>query len=169
MDQVHEVVGKLEGENQKGFGLKENPLLFSVRSGAKFSMPGMMDTILNLGLNDETCDGLAAKSGNPRFAKDSYRRLIQTFGDVALGIELGLFEQELFKVRGDRQDYEITAEELDGLIAKYKAIVKQEAGFDFPQDPYVQLKLATEAVSAAGWPCSSRFSMAEMWASMTAS
>jgi pyruvate,orthophosphate dikinase len=145
-DQIKDAVGRLEQKLGKGFGDEANPLLFSVRSGAKFSMPGMMDTILNLGLNDATCAALEQKTGNPRFARDSYRRLIQTFGDVAMGIELSLFEKELFAIRGDRADYEITAGELDTLIGKYKAIYKAEAGHDFPQDPYKQLEAAATAV-----------------------
>jgi len=145
-DQVKAAVGELEGKLGKQFGAGDDPLLVSVRSGAKFSMPGMMDTILNLGLNDATVKALARKSGNPRFAKDSYRRLIQTFSDVALGIDLKLFETELFSVRGARQDFEITPAELDTLIGKYKRIVKEHAGGEFPQDPYEQLRLAIQAV-----------------------
>lgn len=145
-DQTKAAVAELESKLGQSFGGVDDPLLFSVRSGAKFSMPGMMDTILNLGLNDATCEALIKKTGNPRFAKDSYRRLIQTFSDVALGVELHLFEKELFAMRGSRMDFEITADELDGLIAKYKAIVKQETGQDFPQDPYEQLRLAVVAV-----------------------
>ena len=145
-DQVKDAVAALESKLGKSFGKGDDPLLFSVRSGAKFSMPGMMDTILNLGLNDATVAALENKTGNPRFAKDSYRRLIQTFGDVAMGIELKLFEEKLFAVRGDRQDFEITAGELDGLIAEYKAIFKREAGIDFPQDVFEQLRLAVTAV-----------------------
>jgi len=144
--QVQDAVTELQSRLGRQFGGSTDPLLFSVRSGAKFSMPGMMDTILNLGLNDETCQALAGKTGNPRFAKDSYRRLIQTFGDVALGVELKYFEQELAAVRGDRADYEITADELEGLIETYKGIVKQHAGRDFPQDVYEQLRIAIEAV-----------------------
>lgn len=145
-DQVTAAVGELESKLGKRFGGVDDPLLFSVRSGAKFSMPGMMDTILNLGLNDATCEGLIAKTQNPRFAKDSYRRLIQTFGDVAMGVELHHFEKELFSIRGKRQDFEITAAELDELISKYKAIIKQYTGREFPQDPYEQLNLAIVAV-----------------------
>ncbi|MBN2083089.1 pyruvate, phosphate dikinase [bacterium] len=144
--QVQEAVSRLNQELGREFGGTTDPLLFSVRSGAKFSMPGMMDTILNLGLNDQTCEVLAAKTGNPRFAKDSYRRLIQTFGDVAMGIHLGYFEEELIALRGDRADHEITADELDGLIEKYKGIFKKHAGIEFPQDVYEQLRIAIEAV-----------------------
>jgi len=145
-EQVQAGVLTLTGKLGQGVGDAANPLLFSVRSGSKFSMPGMMDTILNLGLNDATCAALEKKTGNPRFARDSYRRLIQTFGDVAMGIELTLFEEELFKVRGDRADFEITADELSGLIERYKEIFREQAGTDFPQDVYEQLRLAIEAV-----------------------
>jgi pyruvate, orthophosphate dikinase len=145
-EQVQAAVAELEAALGKRFGDPADSLLFSVRSGAKFSMPGMMDTILNLGLNDASCEGLAAKTGNPRFARDSYRRLIQTFADVALGVDLHLFEKELFALRGSRQDFEITADELTGLIAAYKAIVKRETGSDFPQEPFEQLRLAIVAV-----------------------
>ncbi|MCB1186823.1 pyruvate, phosphate dikinase [bacterium] len=143
---IHAAVAELEKHGGKQFGGASDPLLFSVRSGAKFSMPGMMDTILNIGLNDETCDGLAAKTGNPRFAKDSYRRLIQTFGNVALDIGLKNFEVEFFKVRGDRQDYELSAEELDGVIATYKQVFREKSGIEFPQDVFEQLRIAVEAV-----------------------
>ena len=139
-------VGQLEGKSGKQFGGAADPLLFSVRSGARFSMPGMMDTILNIGLNDETCDGLAAKTGNPRFAKDSYRRLIQTFGNVALDVGLKNFEAEFFKVRGQREDYELSADELDGVIATYKQVFREKAGMEFPQDVHEQLRIAVEAV-----------------------
>ncbi len=145
-EQVKDAVTVLEGKLKQTFGRGVDPLLFSVRSGAKFSMPGMMDTILNLGLNDDTVISLEKKTGNARFAKDSYRRLIQTFADVAMGIELKLFEEELFAIRGARQDFEITPPELDTLIGKYKAIVKREAGLDFPQDVFEQLRMAVTAV-----------------------
>lgn len=145
-EQVKAEILTLEKSLSKCFGDNTNPLLFSVRSGAKFSMPGMMDTILNLGLNDETTKALALKTGNPRFANDSYRRLIQTFGDVAMDVELTVFEKELYLLRGDRQDHEISAGELAGLIEKYKEIYQAKTGEEFPQDPYDQLKLAIEAV-----------------------
>jgi pyruvate,orthophosphate dikinase len=146
LDQVHAAIAELEGKTGKQFGGASDPLLVSVRSGSKFSMPGMMDTILNLGLNDAACEGLAAKTANPRFALDSYRRLIQTYGDVACGVELKYFEHEFFAVRGDRQDYEITPDELRGLIESYKRVFRTHAGFDFPQDVFEQLRLAVEAV-----------------------
>jgi len=145
-EQVEHAVTEVEAQLGLKYGGTTDPLLFSVRSGAKFSMPGMMDTILNLGLNDETCAAMARKTDNPRFAKDSYRRLIQTFGDVAMGIELSHFEERLFAVRGDRADYEITADELDGLIGSYKEIFKAQAGEEFPQDVLGQLRIAINAV-----------------------
>ena len=125
------------------FGDPQNPLLFSVRSGAPVSMPGMMNTILNLGLNDEIAEGLAAKTGNPRFAYDSYRRFIQMFADVVLGVEGKLFEQELESYKaahGKTQDVEMDARDWQAIIRTYKTLV------DFPEDPFVQLKMAVEAV-----------------------
>ncbi|MCH7472402.1 pyruvate, phosphate dikinase, partial [bacterium] len=145
-EQIQAAMIELERESGKAFGDKANPLLISVRSGSKFSMPGMMDTILNLGLNDETCEGLAAKTGNARFARDSYRRLIQTFADVAMGVDRALFEDELAAVRKERQDFEISAEELGELINKYKQVYEEHADHSFPQAPYDQLKAAVEAV-----------------------
>jgi pyruvate,orthophosphate dikinase len=145
-EQVEQAVKRLEGKSGKSFGGSDDPLLVSVRSGAKFSMPGMMDTILNLGLNDATCEALATKTGNPRFAKDSYRRLIQTFADVAMGVEHKLFEHELVDIRGERQDFDLSVEELETLIQRYKQIYQQHTGSEFPQDGYTQLRLAVEAV-----------------------
>ncbi len=125
------------------FGDPENPLLFSVRSGAPVSMPGMMNTILNLGLNDEIAAGLAKKTDNPRFAYDSYRRFIQMFADVVLGVDGHLFEQEIEKYKAEHNkvlDVDMTAQDWQAIIAVYKTLA------DFPQDPFVQLKLAVEAV-----------------------
>ncbi|MFV8816624.1 pyruvate, phosphate dikinase [Haliea sp. E17] len=125
------------------FGDPENPLLFSVRSGAPVSMPGMMDTILNLGLNDEIAAGLAAKTGNPRFAYDSYRRFIGMFADVVMGVPGEKFEHEIEKYKaahGKTLDVEMSAEDWQAIIATYKTLVQ------FPEDPFVQLKLAVEAV-----------------------
>ena len=133
----------VEQEMGARFGDPENPLLFSVRSGAPISMPGMMNTILNLGLNDEIAAGLAKRTGNPRFAYDAYRRFIQMFADVVLGVENHLFEQALtdYKQAHNRtQDTDMTAEDWQALIKVYKTIT------DFPQDPYRQLELAIEAV-----------------------
>src|SRR5919204_2556341 len=123
MDEVRKSIMRLESLTGKKFGDPENPLLVSVRSGAPVSMPGMMDTILNLGLNDETVEGLARRSGDPRFAFDSYRRLIQMYGDVVEGIDAERFEQALRKLKEDRnvqQDVDLTAEDLAQLVADFK-------------------------------------------------
>jgi len=149
MVQVKEAIKKLESITSKEFGGKENPLLVSVRSGAKFSMPGMMDTILNLGLNDETVEALAKKSRNRRFALDCYRRFIHMFSDVVLGIPKRYFEEileEIKKREGLKYDYELKEENLEELISRYKSLVKEKTGVDFPQDVYLQLKMAIEAV-----------------------
>ena len=132
-----------------GFGDPERPLLVSVRSGARASMPGMMDTVLNLGLNDETAEGLARQSGDPRFAYDSYRRLIQMYGDVVLGVEHRAFEELLERekeARGHRLDTDMAADDWFRLIADYKALVRAETGSDFPQDARAQLRGAVRAV-----------------------
>lgn len=131
------------------FGATENPLLVSVRSGARVSMPGMMDTVLNLGLNDETVKGLIAKSGNPRFAWDSYRRFIQMYGDVVMGVEHDRFEEALQAAKtakGVHDDTDLTAEDLQELVKTYKEIVQKEAGRLFPNDPMEQLRGAINAV-----------------------
>ena len=149
MKEILENLKKLEKVNNKKFGDKENPLLLSVRSGAKFSMPGMMDTILNLGLNDETVEGLGKRTGNRRFALDCYRRFIHMFGDVVLGIPKQKFEEILSRIKkeaGVKYDYELSEEYLEKLISEYKKLVKKESGRDFPQDVFVQLKMAIEAV-----------------------
>ncbi|KAB7644123.1 pyruvate, phosphate dikinase [Polymorphobacter fuscus] len=133
----------------KTFGDAADPLLVSVRSGARVSMPGMMDTVLNLGLNDVTVEGLARASGNPRFAWDSYRRFIQMYGDVVLELDHYLFEDALEIAKEDRGvtlDTELTAEDLQGLVARYKAIVAENWGDAFPQDPHEQLWGAIGAV-----------------------
>ena len=147
-----EVTTALRGvEDQMGrhLGDPSDPLLVSVRSGAKFSMPGMMETVLNIGLNDESVLGLAAVSGNERFAWDSYRRLIQMFGKTVLDIDGDLFSDaldELKAARGVKGDTELTAEDLKGLVDTFKGIVKEQTGKDFPQDPRTQLDMASEAV-----------------------
>ena len=137
------------------FGDPSNPLLVSVRSGARASMPGMMDTILNLGLNDKTAAGLAAKSGNERFAYDSYRRFIAMYGDVVLGLkpenkeDHDPFDEILDKKKkasGVKLDSELSAEALKELVAEFKAEIKSRLGIDFPEDPYVQLEGAIKAV-----------------------
>src|SRR6187551_1165985 len=134
--QVDEHVARLEATAGKRFGDPQDPLLVSVRSGAAISMPGMMDTILNLGLNDVAVEGLAAATGNPRFAYDSYRRLIQMYGEVVDGIDGHLFESELQSLkerRGMRQDVELTADDLYELIATFQQLYERETGSPFPQ------------------------------------
>ncbi|MGL6044424.1 MAG: pyruvate, phosphate dikinase, partial [Sandaracinobacteroides sp.] len=131
------------------FGSATNPLLVSVRSGARVSMPGMMDTVLNLGLNDRTIEGLATRSGNPRFAWDSYRRFIQMYADVVLGLDHYLFEDALELLKDDKGatlDTDLSAGDLQGLVAQYLAIVLKETGTPFPQDPHAQLEGAIAAV-----------------------
>jgi pyruvate,orthophosphate dikinase len=131
------------------FGDVNKPLLVSVRSGSKFSMPGMMDTVLNLGLNDQTIRGLIRMSGNERFAWDAYRRFIQMFGNVVMGIEKDVFEHTIHEVKKKRKvhlDIDLTAEDLKGLVDKFKAKVKQVMKRDFPQDPWEQLVMARDAV-----------------------
>jgi len=133
----------------KRFGDAKNPLLVSCRSGAKFSMPGMMDTVLNIGLNDETAKGMVALTNNERFVYDSYRRLVQMFGSVVLGIDDEAYEHPLDAAKaakGVKNDTELTADDLKTLVEKFKKVTKKEAGIDFPQNPLDQLKLATEAV-----------------------
>jgi len=140
---------KLEEVSGQKFGDENNPLLVSVRSGAKFSMPGMMDTVLNLGLNDKTVEGLARKSGNRRFALDCYRRLIHMFGDVVLGIPKKEFEEILETKKREHKikfDNEVTEKIMEELISKYKKLIKKETGQDFPQDVLTQLKMAISAV-----------------------
>ena len=147
-----EVTTALRGvEDQMGrqLGDPSDPLLVSVRSGAKFSMPGMMETVLNIGLNDESVRGLAAVSGNERFAWDSYRRLIQMFGKTVLDIDGDLFSDALDDLkaeRGVKGDTELTAEDLKGLVETFKGIVKEQTGEDFPQDPRTQMDMGIEAV-----------------------
>jgi len=148
-EQVLEGMEKIEKEMGKKFGDRKNPLLVAVRSGAPVSMPGMMDTILNLGLNDETVQGLAESTGNERFAWDSYRRFIQMFGNVVMGIPHEKFEEILEakkKEVGAKEDVELSAEDLKDVVRQYKELVKRETGQEFPQDPYEQLKMAIKAV-----------------------
>ena len=147
--QIFEALEWLEGVQGKKFGDTENPLLVSVRSGARASMPGMMDTILNLGLNDVSVKGFAAKTGNARFAYDSYRRFIQMFSDVVMGMSKTYFDSILEaekKAHGYVYDTELKAEDLQAVIAKYKAIYAEKMGEEFPQDPKVQLMEAIKAV-----------------------
>ena len=148
-DQIHDALAKLEKQIGKQFGGADDPLLVSVRSGAKFSMPGMMNTILNLGLNDQSTEALARKTGNPRFAYDCYRRFIQMFGEVALHIDMAkfdhIFDARKAKIKA-KLDTDLTAEDLETIIAEYKNLLKKETGKDFPQDPQEQLILARDAV-----------------------
>jgi pyruvate, orthophosphate dikinase len=147
--QMDEALAKLEALQGQKLGSGENPLLVSVRSGAKFSMPGMMDTILNLGLNDKSVEALAKRTNNPRFAADSYRRLIQMFGAVVLDIEKSAFD-EVFEAKKKQKkaklDTELDAKALKEVIADYKKVVKKHAKRDFPQDPHEQLVMARDAV-----------------------
>jgi pyruvate,orthophosphate dikinase len=148
-DQMMTALIRVEEKSGKKFGDTKNPLLVSCRSGAKFSMPGMMDTVLNIGLNDETAKGMVALTNNERFVYDSYRRLVQMFGSVVLGITDEAFEDvlEAFKHdKGAKQDTDLKAADLKELVVKFKDVVKKEKGFDFPQDPLQQMRLATEAV-----------------------
>jgi pyruvate,orthophosphate dikinase len=148
-EQVTAALKTLEEQTGKSFGDPEKPLLLSVRSGALHSMPGMMDTILNLGLNKETVEGLAKTSGNRRFALDCYRRLIQMFSDVVLGIELEHFEKQLLALKrklGINLDVELDERALDELVGTYKEIVKEHTGEDFPADPETQLLMSVKAV-----------------------
>ncbi|MEG0354567.1 MAG: pyruvate, phosphate dikinase [Lachnospiraceae bacterium] len=147
--QIFEAIGELEKNQGKTFGDNADPLLVSVRSGARASMPGMMDTILNLGLNDVAVEGFAKKTGNPRFAYDSYRRFIQMFSDVVMEMSKTFFEGILTDVKeakGAKFDTDLTAEDLQEVIAQYKAIYKEKMGEEFPQDPKVQLMEAIKAV-----------------------
>jgi pyruvate, orthophosphate dikinase len=140
---------RLEEATGKRFGDPENPLLVSVRSGAAISMPGMMDTILNLGLNDEAAEGLARATGNERFAYDAYRRLIQMYGNVVEGIEANAFEEALAALkeeRGAREDVDLSADDLRELVERFKTAYREHAGSAFPQDPRVQLERAVRAV-----------------------
>jgi pyruvate,orthophosphate dikinase len=137
----------IEAQTGRKFGDPANPLLVSVRSGAKFSMPGMMDTVLNLGLNKQTKEGLARLTNNPRFAEDAYRRFIQLFGKIVLGVEGEKFDHVLEKAKGpNRQDTDLSTEELAKVAEQYKKIIKKEKDVDFPEDPIEQLRMAIGAV-----------------------
>ncbi|MGA9533308.1 MAG: pyruvate, phosphate dikinase [Anaerolineales bacterium] len=148
-DQVKEALKRVEEQTGKKFGDPEKPLLVSARSGAKFSMPGMMDTVLNVGLNDETAKGMISLTDDPRFVYDAYRRLVQMFGSVVLGIDDEAFEQPLDEYKqksGYENDTELTADDWKDLTEQFKNIIKDKAGIAFPQDPMEQIRLATEAV-----------------------
>lgn len=147
--QAEEALKEVEKITGKKFGDKSNPLLFSVRSGARVSMPGMMDTVLNLGMNDETVQGLAQKTGNARFAWDSYRRFIQMFSNVVLGLNTSILEhqlEDLKEARGYKEDTELDEEDLEELVDVYKQVLREEFGATFPQDPMEQLWAAIGAV-----------------------
>ncbi|MFB7651416.1 MULTISPECIES: pyruvate, phosphate dikinase [unclassified Streptomyces] len=148
-DEVSAHLDALEVKMSKKLGQADDPLLVSVRSGAKFSMPGMMDTVLNIGLSDKSVQGLAKQAGDDRFAWDSYRRLIQMFGKTVLGVDGDLFEEALEAAKAAKKvavDTELEAADLKKLVTKFKKIVKTEAGRDFPQDPREQMDLAIKAV-----------------------
>ena len=148
-DQELVALKDVEKQTGKKFGDAKAPLLVSCRSGAKMSMPGMMDTVLNIGLNDETAKGMVELTQNERFVYDSYRRLISMFGAVVLGINDELFEEKLDgmkEAKGIKEDTDLTTEDLKALVEQFKVVVQEAKGFPFPQDPIEQLKLATEAV-----------------------
>ncbi len=150
-EQVLEGLKDIEQQTGRKFGDPSNPLLVSVRSGAKFSMPGMMDTVLNLGLNEATLEGLAKLTNNPRFAQDAYRRFIQLFGKIVLGVDGDKFEHVMDKAknvgkRGERLDTDLTAEELADIAKQFKKIIKRDAKLEFPEDPFEQLRMAIAAV-----------------------
>ena len=148
-EQIRDGIEHIASEMNAGFGDSENPLLVSVRSGAAVSMPGMMDTVLNLGLNDAAVEGLAKKTGNVRFAFDAYRRFIDMFGDVVMGVHHGHFEEAieaLKKEKGVEEDVDLSGDDLRILVDRYKAIYRQHTGFMFPDDPFEQLKLSINAV-----------------------
>ena len=149
MEQVREKIAEVEQDTGKGFGSGDNPLLISVRSGSAMSMPGMMDTILNLGLNSETLAGLIAQSGDERFGYDAYRRFIQLFGKVALGVPDELFDAEFDAVKkaaGARGDLDLSAENLKAISECFLRVVEEATGRPFPEDPFVQLEIAIKAV-----------------------
>lgn len=149
VEEIKEHIVEVEKDLGRNFNDPENPLLFAVRSGSVVSMPGMMDTVLNLGLNDEAVKGLAKSTNNEAFAYDSYRRFIQMFSEVAMGVPMVLFENQLEKIKeekGVELDNELTAEDLKELIKRYQEIYEQELNEEFPQDPFKQLHLAIEAV-----------------------
>ena len=148
-DQMLTALKEVEKASGKKFGDAINPLLVSCRSGAKMSMPGMMDTVLNIGLNDITAEGMLKKTNNERFVYDSYRRLISMFGTVVMNIRDEAFEEVLNTFKKEKKtkaDTDLNAEDLKELVKKYKAVIKKEKGIDFPQEPLEQMKLATEAV-----------------------
>jgi pyruvate,orthophosphate dikinase len=149
LDEVKQHLARVEKSTGKKFGDPKNPLLFACRSGAKDSMPGMMDTVLNIGLNDVVVEGMAALTGNPRFAYDSYRRLINMYGDTVMGVDHHHFEHELSAVKsakGVELDTDLDADGLKDVVARYKKVYAEHVGSDFPQEPIQQLSMAIEAV-----------------------
>ena len=149
MDQVKEKLAVVEEKLGKKFSDNENPLLFSVRSGSYVSMPGMMDTVLNLGLNDKSVEGFAKKTGSERGAWDSYRRLVNMFGDVVMGVDHSKFEEQLEEVKGKKGvklDTDLDVSDLKEVVKRYKKVVKDETGEEFPQEPWMQLQKGIEAV-----------------------
>ncbi|MBA4395357.1 MAG: pyruvate, phosphate dikinase, partial [Desulfobacca sp.] len=149
MEDVRTHIEALEKKTGKGFGSNSNPLLVSVRSGSALSMPGMMDTILNLGLNDGTAEGLTQMTQNERFVYDAYRRFLQLFGKIALGVEDGHFDSIMHSCKekaGVQLDTELQVESLKDLCQDFKDLIKKKTGQDFPTDVYRQLELAIEAV-----------------------
>ena len=155
-EEIETHLGALEKLTGKTLGDPSNPLLLSIRSGSVFSMPGMMDTILNLGLNDETVEGMARKTGNPRFAYDSYRRFIAMFGDVVMGVESQLFEDALTAKKaevGAALDTDLSADDLRDLTVRFKTILEEHAGEQFPADPLQQLhKIGGSRLQELGQP-----------------
>jgi len=149
LKQIDEKLIQLEKKMGKKLGDKDDPLLVSVRSGAAVSMPGMMDTVLNLGLNDESVIGLAKKTGNERFAWDAYRRFINMFGNVVMNMEHHMFEEKLEgikKAKGVEEDTDLDVDDLKKVVEKYKEVVKKKTGKMFPDEPKEQLRMAIDAV-----------------------
>jgi len=149
IEQIEHELKKLEHVTGKKLGDPKDPLLVSVRSGAADSMPGMMDTVLNLGLNDESVQGLIEKTQNPRFVRDSYRRFLQMFGDVVMEVPHHDFEYALQSVKdmkGVKLDTELVVEDLQKVVVLYKEVIKKTTGIDFPTDPRIQLKMSIDAV-----------------------
>jgi len=148
-EQIKEGIKHIEGDMGGTFGDNENPLLVSVRSGAAQSMPGMMDTVLNLGLNDDAVEGLARLTKNERFAYDSYRRFIDMFGDVVMGVSHEYFEDAFTHLKeeiGVELDTELSVDDLKELVDRYKAVYRQHTGYMFPEDPWEQLSFSVNAV-----------------------
>lgn len=151
-EQIKENLKKVEQATDRKFGSRQRPLLVSVRSGARISMPGMMDTVLNLGLNDASAEGLIQETNNPRFTYDAYRRLIQMFGNVVLGVPGEKFEKLIEKkkeAKGVQEDIELTGEDLKELTDEFKELIEKEKGIEFPQDSFEQLRMAIDAVFAS--------------------